>query len=66
MLKNRMWGFVLSVINCVITITLMMFLLPAEIMDGILVGSALVLILMQYFGDKNTLQNRCKLQPLRG
>ena len=29
LLKNRMWGFVLSVINCVITITLMMFLLPA-------------------------------------
>ena len=52
LLKNRMWGLVLSVINCVITITLMMFLLPAGIMDGILAGSALVLILMQYFGDK--------------
>ena len=52
LLKNRMWGFVLSVINCVITIALMMFLLPAGIMDGILAGSALVLILMQYYGDK--------------
>lgn len=52
LLKNRMWGFVLSVINCVITITLMMFLLPAGIMDGIFAGSALILILMQYFGDK--------------
>ena len=52
LLKNRMWGLVLSVINCVITITLMMFLLPAGIMDGILAGSALVLILIQYFGDK--------------
>jgi hypothetical protein len=29
-----MWGLVLSVINCVVTIALMMFLLPAGIMDG--------------------------------
>lgn len=34
LLKNGMWGFVLSVINCTITIALMMFLLPAGIMDG--------------------------------
>lgn len=52
LLKNRMWGLALSVINCVITIALMMFLLPAGIMDGILAGSALILILMQYFGNK--------------
>lgn len=52
LLRNRMWGLVLSVINCVITVVLMMFLLPAGIMDGILAGSALILILMQYYGDK--------------
>ena len=52
LLRNRMWGLVLSVINCVITVALMMFLLPAGIMDGILAGSALILILMQYYGDK--------------
>lgn len=51
-LKNKMWGLVLSIINCVITIALMMFLLPAGIMDGIFAGCALVLILTQYFGDK--------------
>lgn len=56
LLKNRMWGLVLSVINCVITIALMMFLLPAGIMDGILAGSALILILMQYFGDKKIVE----------
>ncbi len=50
--KNRMWGLALSLINCVITVALMMFLLPAGIMDGLLAGSALVLILLQYFGDK--------------
>ena len=50
--KNRMWGLCLSLINCVITMALMIFMLPAGIMDGILAGSALVLILMQYFGDR--------------
>jgi len=52
LLKNRMWGLSLSLINCVITIALMMFLLPAGIVDGILAGSALVLILLQYFGNR--------------
>ena len=56
LLKNRMWGLALSVINCVITITLMMFLLPAGIMDGILAGGALILILIQYFGDKKIIE----------
>ena len=57
LLKNRMWGLALSVINCVITLALMMFLLPAGVMDGILAGSALVLLLMQYFGDKKIQEN---------
>lgn len=50
--RNRMWGLVLSVINCVVTMVLMIFMLPAGIMDGILSCSALVLILLEYFGDK--------------
>lgn len=54
--KNRMWGFVLSVINCVITMALMMFMLPAGIIDGILACSALILILTQYFGDNKIIQ----------
>lgn len=49
--KNRKWGLVLSVINCVITMVLMMFMLPAGIIDGILACSALGIILFQYFGD---------------
>lgn len=56
LLKNRMWGLVLSVINCIITIALMMFLLPAGILDGILAGTALVFILLQYFGDKKIVE----------
>lgn len=54
--KNRMWGLVLSIINCVITMVLMMFMLPAGIMDGILACSALILILAQYFGDKKIIE----------
>jgi len=52
LLKNKMWGLVLSVINCVITMILMIFMLPAGIMDGILACTALILILTQYFGKK--------------
>jgi len=54
--KNRMWGLVLSVINCVITMALMMFMLPAGIMDGILAATALILILIQYFGSKRIIE----------
>ncbi|MDE6658817.1 MAG: DUF2127 domain-containing protein [Eubacterium sp.] len=50
--KNRMWGLALSIINCVLTMALMMFLLPAGIIDGILACTSLVLILTQYFGNK--------------
>jgi len=53
LLKNRMCGLVLSVINCVITMSLMIFMLPAGIMDGILSCAALLLILTQYFGKKS-------------
>lgn len=54
--RNRVWGLVLSVINCVVTMTLMMFMLPAGIMDGILACAALILILTQYFGDKKIVE----------
>lgn len=54
--KNRMWGLVLSIINCIITMALMMFMLPAGIIDGILACSALIFILFEYFGDKKIMQ----------
>ncbi|WP_371029841.1 hypothetical protein [Pseudoclavibacter sp. JSM 162008] len=50
LLRNRMWGFALTLLNCVITLTLMMFMLPAGIADGLLAGSALVLLLMARYG----------------
>ena len=57
LLRNKMWGLVLSVINCIITMALMMFLLPAGIIDGVLAGSALILILTQYYGNKEIVSN---------
>ena len=54
--KNKMWGLALSLINCVISLSLMMFMLPNGIMDGLFSGSALVLILTGYFKDKKALQ----------
>ena len=50
--KNKMWGLVLCIINCVVTMALMIFMLPVGIIDGILAGISLLLILTQYFGDK--------------
>ncbi|MCH5304644.1 MAG: DUF2127 domain-containing protein [Ruminococcus sp.] len=54
--RNRIWGLVLSIINCIITIALMMFMLPAGIMDGIFASSALILILIEYFGNKKIVE----------
>lgn len=54
--KNRMWGLVLSILNCIITMILMMFMLSAGIMDGVLACSSLILILTQYFGDKKIIE----------
>ena len=56
LLKNRMWGLALSVINCVVTMILMMFMLPFGIQDGLLACIALVLILTQYFGNRKIIE----------
>lgn len=55
LLKDRMWGYALSAINCVITLTLMIFMLPAGIADGLLSGSALILLLMARYGSRRIL-----------
>lgn len=51
-LKNRMWGFVLSLINCTVTMILMVFLLPAGIVDGVFTVVALWLLLTGYYGKR--------------
>lgn len=54
--RNRMWGLVLSVINCVVTMVLMLFMLPAGIADGLLSCTALILILVQYYGTRKIIE----------
>ncbi|MBP1327191.1 uncharacterized membrane protein (DUF2068 family) [Leucobacter exalbidus] len=49
--KDRMWGYMLSMINCVVTLALMIFMLPAGIADGVLSGAALILLLLARYGD---------------
>ena len=50
LLRNRLWGLALSLINCIVTLALMIFLLPAGILDGVLSGTALVLLLIARLG----------------
>ncbi len=50
LLKNRMWGYALSVINCSVALVLMIFMLPAGIADGIRSGAALLLLLVARYG----------------
>lgn len=52
LLKNRMWGFALSVINCALSLALCFLMLPAGILDALLAGAALVLLLIGYYGKK--------------
>lgn len=53
LLRNRLWGLGLSLINCIVTLLLMVFLLPAGLLDGVLSGTALVLMLFGWLG-RNT------------
>ncbi len=53
LLKNRLWGLTLSAVNCVLTLALMIFMLPAGLVDGLLAGAALLFILMGYFGNRS-------------
>lgn len=55
LMKNKMWGFTLSIINCIVTMLLMSFMLPMGIVDGIFACSALILMLLQYHGKKETM-----------
>ena len=50
LLRNRLWGLGLSLVNCIVTLTLMVFLLPAGLLDGVLSGTALVLLLFARLG----------------
>lgn len=50
LLRNRMWGLMLSLGNCVVTLVLMTFLLPAGLVDGVLSGVAFLLLILVRWG----------------
>lgn len=56
LLRNRMWGLLISIINCIVSMALMINMLPAGIMDGILSCSALLLMLTQYYGKRKIIE----------
>lgn len=51
-LCDRLWGLGITVVMCVVTLVLMVFMLPAGIADGLLSGGALVLIAVAWFGSR--------------
>jgi len=54
--KNRLWGFWFSAILCVKTLSAMFYILPFGLMDAILGGTALILMLTQYFDKKKLVE----------
>ncbi|WP_414172303.1 hypothetical protein [Clavibacter tessellarius] len=48
--RDRLWGLALAGTMCVVTLVLMVFLLPAGILDGVLSGTALALLLHARLG----------------
>ncbi|MBX3093330.1 MAG: hypothetical protein KF680_02130 [Cryobacterium sp.] len=58
---NRMWGLVLSLVMCTVTLVLMTFMLPAGIVDGLLSGTALVLLLTVWSGSTPIIEPRLDL-----
>lgn len=56
--RGRMWGLALSLINSAVTMVLMIFMLPAGILDGLLTGIALVLMLTAWLGDRRIHEDR--------
>ena len=51
-LKNRMWGFALAMINCIVTMIVMLFMIPSGIADGLFACTAMILLLMGYYDKR--------------
>jgi hypothetical protein len=63
--RDRLWGLALAAVMCVVTLVLMVFLLPAGILDGLLSGTALVLLLHARWGRDADGATRPALIPPR-
>ena len=54
--RGRVWGLALTAANCGLTLVLMIFLLPAGLLDGLFSATALILLLSGWFGDSGIRQ----------
>jgi uncharacterized membrane protein (DUF2068 family) len=63
LLRDRLWGLALSFVNCVVTLALMVFLLPAGLADGVLSGTALILLLFARLGRRPLSETTPRLTP---
>jgi uncharacterized membrane protein (DUF2068 family) len=61
--RDRLWGLALAAIMCAVTLVLMVFLLPAGLLDGVLSGTALVLLLHARLGRDPDGRPRPALPP---
>jgi uncharacterized membrane protein (DUF2068 family) len=61
--RDRLWGLALAAVMCGVTLVLMVFLLPAGILDGVLSGTALVLLLHARLGRDAAGEVRTALAP---
>jgi len=52
-LRDRVWGLAVTLVMCIVTLVLMIFMLPAGIADGLLSGGAFVLIVVSWFGMRS-------------
>lgn len=50
-LRNRLWGWVLGLVMCIITFSMLTLYLPAGAADSILAGGALILLLIGKLGS---------------
>lgn len=65
LLRNRLWALVLSLFTCGATLVLMIFLLPAGLLDGVLTGTALVLILTAWIAPDREVIDGAGVHPGR-
>jgi uncharacterized membrane protein (UPF0136 family) len=56
LLQNRLWGLALSIINCAVTMVLMIFMLLAGVIDGIFACLALILLLTEHFSGRKIIE----------
>jgi len=56
LLKNRKWGYYLSIISTILTIIVMFYFLPISAIEGLICAVLLILLLIGKFGKKEIIR----------